>query len=115
MIASFARQKVVRLRGTKMTDRYDNEVIDWTAPAKKTIESVTVVPIGGSETFDVAGGRRVTRWQLNTDMGADILPDDRIEYAGDTYDIDGGVPEHPSPSGRLDHLEVMLKRVESHG
>jgi hypothetical protein len=111
MIASFARQSVTRLRGTETTDRYGDPIVDWTAPDRRTIEPVTMTPIPGTETFDAAGRRLVTRWELHANSDADIRDRDRIEHNGTEYDIDGAVQLFPSPTGNLDHLEIMLKRV----
>jgi hypothetical protein len=110
MIASFARQTVTRLRAAETTDRYGNtDRDDWTAPDTLDVSPVTVEPIAGSETFDSAGGRLHTRWLLHADADADIATGDRIDWQGVTYDIDGAVQIFSSPSGRLKHVEVMLR------
>jgi hypothetical protein len=110
MIASFARQTVTRLRAATGTDSYNNPIVDWGDPDPLDISPVIVQPISGSETFDTQGGVLVSRWSLHADADADIADGDRIVYGDDTYDIDGAVQVFPSPSGRLGHVEVMLKR-----
>lgn len=111
MIASFAAQKVTRLRGKTTEDDYGNPDIDWDDPDTKSIDPVTVGPVSGSETFDEQGQKLVSRWMLHAESGADITDDDRIEHNGIQYDIDGAVQVYRSPTGKLDHLEIMLKRV----
>jgi hypothetical protein len=120
MIASFARQSVTRLRAAETTDRYGNPSLDWSDPDEKTIQAVTVEPLGGSGAsgaaavmFDSEGGKLISRWNLHADSTADINTGDRIKYGGIIYDIDGAVFSQPSPSGRLDHLEILLKRTDS--
>jgi hypothetical protein len=115
VIASFAAQTVTRQRAGETTDRYGNTIYDWDAPDALEITPVTVEPVAGSETFDAAGGKLHTRWSLHADSAADIMTGDRISYEGTEFDIDGAVQRFPSPSGRLDHLEVLLRRRETTG
>jgi len=110
--ATFAREVIRVQRATIAVDTYERKTYDWTnLAADFEIQRCTVQPIAGSEMFDTAGQQVISRWRVAAPGNPDIRDDDRIIHAGETYDIDGAVRQWPSPSGRLAHAEIMLKRV----
>lgn len=108
-----ARVTVTRLRGSTGTDDYGNPILDWDNPDQLDIALCQIDPIPGTDTFDADGKRVLARWNLDAPTGSDITDDDRISHGGNVYDIDGTVRHQPSPTGRLDHLEMVLKRLEA--
>lgn len=113
-IASFAQATVTVQRATVTTDRYGRETRDWSnLEAEFDLSGCSVQPMVGAETFDAAGGRVVSRWHFSAPgRDADVQSTDRIVYDGDTFEVDGSVRRWLSPSGRLGHVEAILKRVE---
>lgn len=105
---SFHNQSVEVLGGAGTTDRYGNDVTDWSSPTAATVEGCRLVPVPGDEVLD-----RVTRrWVLFAPLDAAITATSRVRWAGVTYDVDGEVRRWTSPSGALAHLEADLSRVE---
>lgn len=106
-------QTVTRLRATTTTDRYENEVLDWTAPARLDIDDVAVQPRARTET--TAEGRTlvVSGWWLCSRPGVDIDLEavDRIEFGDLVLEVDGEVARWPDPSGGVHHVEAALRRV----
>lgn len=43
-------QQVTRLRATTTTDRYENEVLDWSDPDRLDVDDVSVQPRARTET-----------------------------------------------------------------
>ncbi len=108
---SWHRDTVTRLRAATTTDRYGNETHDWSTPDELPITGCDVQPLAGPE--DTVDRQQVTRrWVLFAPAAADITAADRIRWDGDDYDIDGEVRPWRSPTGRLDHIEADLVRVE---
>jgi hypothetical protein len=93
-------------------DSYGDTYVDWSAPDEKAVHGCHLDPLPGTETFDVDGHQMVSRWNLFAPKDSDIREQDRIKYASDVYDVDGTIQHYRSFSGRLDHLEVILKRLE---
>ena len=110
MFTGLMTQTAVRLRGTPVTDPYSGEEtgVDWSNPDRLVLPRVSVQPVAGNEvTFDRA--TVVSRWWLWVPGRPDVTAYDRIEFEGESYDVDGDVLPWP---GRLAHTQVMLKRTE---
>lgn len=109
MFVSFATESVVRRRAQRVPDGLDWRD-DWDDPIEDEIPGWTIQPIDSEETFDAAGGRTLSRWRALGPGNADVRAGDRIEWRGDEYEIDGEPLHRTSPSGRLTHCELILKR-----
>lgn len=96
----------VRQRATSTTDRYGNDVLDWTTPAEVTI-SCTIQPADSSENV-VDRDTVVTRYRLFCAPGTDVVSSDRLVWRGRTFEVDGDLEEH-SRKGTPHHLEAFLR------
>lgn len=112
MLPWIASQTVTRLRGTSSTDGYNDAVVDFTDPDRLTIDACSVQPVAGDE-FNQARDAITTRWKWFGQPDADVTSEDRIEFRGDVYDIDGSVLQWDDTTGSdLDYQSAVLKRVE---
>lgn len=94
------------LRGTTSEDDFGNDEVDWSSPATTSVEHCAVQPEQGLEVID---GRQltVTRWRLFAPHGTDLVSTDRVEYAGDVYEVDG---EPQRWDGRRGYVTALLTR-----
>lgn len=104
---------VTRLRGTPVEDPYSGEETDtdWSAPDRLLIPQAEVQPLQGQMDPALTFDRETvtTRYWLYAPGAPDVLDTDRLEYAGEVYEIDGDVQRWVG--GRLSHLQAMLKKV----
>jgi hypothetical protein len=112
MIITLQTITIVRA-GTK-TDRYGNTVADWSTATRRTADRVSVQP--SSQTETPAGNRDpvITVWRILSDHGVDIdvLPPDRIEWDGATFEVAGEVGRFRDPfTGGVDHVEFAMRKV----
>lgn len=105
---------VTRLRAPLVVDKYSGEEIrrDWSRPAdvdRLTVTNASVQPEQGSE--EAQGDRELIadRWRLWAEGRPDITDQDRIEWAGVPYEIDGHVGVWDDAF--LPHVTCLLKRV----
>lgn len=96
----------------QMVDRRGTLVADW-ANAQRTAlpdccmqERSTVRDLDG-RTLSVSEG-----FVLFAPPGADVQAGDRIEFNGNTFEVDGIPADWPCRSGRISHVEVPLSRWE---
>ncbi|MFI5839452.1 head-tail adaptor protein [Catenuloplanes sp. NPDC051500] len=102
------RDLITRLRAPLAGDGYGNERPDWSA-ATSTPYPADVQP--ASSTEDVVDEQRtVTRWRVWLPRTADLLASDRIEWDGQTYEVEGDV-ERWKVRGWLHHLEAVMIKV----
>jgi hypothetical protein len=69
-----------------------------------------VQPVVGAENT-VGRDTIVSRWQLFAPADADLTATDRVEFNGDTYEVDGEVQRWDFPP--LSHLTALLRRSHS--
>lgn len=107
----FATQTIDRLRATVTVDARNNAVEDWETPDVLSIEGCNVQP---GMTMEELVNRDTTliQWTVLAPPDADVRPNDRIDYRGIEYEIDGMPAAQPSPTGALNHLVILLKRWE---
>ncbi|ALY09966.1 head closure Hc1 [Arthrobacter phage Pumancara] len=107
---SFARQTLVRLRPTEISD-HGNVTYDYTNPAEFPINGCIVQPTTSSE---VSANRSatLTQYLVQAPASADIRDNDHFRYAGKEYQIVGEVQIQPSPTGALDHATFTMNRWE---
>lgn len=110
MFPGLMTQSATRLRATPIEDPYSGETTgeDWSTPDRLTVSPASTQPVQSGE---VTFGRDTftARWWLWTPGHPDIKGRDRIEYAGEVYEIEGDVMQWP---GRLAHTQLMLKKVD---
>ena len=118
MFTGLMTQSATRLRAALIEDPYSGEDTkpDWgspgrppkTPPDRLIIEKASIQPVqSGEVTFD--RDTFTARWWLWCPGHPDINGRDRIEYAGEFYEIEGDVMQWP---GRLPHTQLMLKKVD---
>lgn len=107
----FHRDTITVLRAELVTDAYNNEVFDWPNAARTDVSGCRVQPDRGTDnTLDREA--ITTRWRLFAPAGTDLLATDRVEHQGVVYVVEGSVEDWPSPTGRLAHIEALLRRTD---
>ena len=113
MLPSFCKQSVTRIRpGT--TEFRGSDIPSW-APDKVSELIITGCSMQPASTMLSEDGRVLGITDLYTLFAppdSDIRAGDRIRFNDKVYTIDGDVRVQPSASGRLDHLNITLKRYQ---
>ena len=111
MLPSFCRDTVTRIRpGTK--DSRGTKIPDWDNATLAEIKGCSMQPASTSLSEDGRVLGITDTYTLFAPPDADIKAGDHIEFRSRTYEIDGDVRVQPSATGRLDHLNITLKRYE---
>jgi len=97
-------------RATTADDGYGNAEPDWDNATATAVPGCSVQPLAGTELLQ---GRDtvVTRWTVWAPPETDLVATDRVEWAGETYDVDGDVQRWDFPP--LSHLVALLRRGEN--
>jgi hypothetical protein len=104
-------QQVITVRRASTTeDDYGNSEPDWETAATTTVSGCNVQALTGAEQT-VGRDTIVSRWQVFAPPSADVTGTDRVEWAGDTYEVDGEVQRMDFPP--LSHLYFFLRRSHS--
>lgn len=95
--------------GTKPVDYGTGTQPDWTVPpaTRTTVTGCSVQPAPASE-FTIDRDTFTTRWQVYAPSSIDVSPLDRIEWQGDTYEVDGDPLRWDF--GSLSHVVLTLRR-----
>ncbi|OOB90293.1 hypothetical protein [Rathayibacter sp. VKM Ac-2630] len=109
MLPSFARMVIIRKRYPKINDQ-GTLVPDYSqAPDVETIAGCWLEPITSTEVTDdrlaVATG-----YQVVAPAAADVNAEDRVQYAGADFEVEGEPMRVPSPTGALAHTQFVLRR-----
>jgi len=107
---------VTVLRPNVVTDRYNSERFDWTAPGRTVVDGVNVQPTIMTESTTEPRYQTVSGWRLVSRAGADIdlRATDRVELQdGTVCEVVGEVARWPHPirPNLVHHVEVDLQRV----
>lgn len=106
----FGNHTVVRVRPALVPSDYGTGMVaDWSDTDRKTIKGCSVQPAPADE-FTVDRDSVTTRWQAWLPHPADVEATDRIEWNGDTYEVDGEPLVWDFPP--LHHTVVNLQRSE---
>lgn len=111
MLPSFCNQRVLRIRpGT--TEERGSVIFDWSEDKvdKAYIEGCSVQPASTSLSEDGRVLGISDLYTLFAPPDADIEAGDHIEFNGKTFEIAGEVRVQPSATGRLNHIQVTLRR-----
>lgn len=109
MLPSFCNQTVTRIRpGT--TESRGSVIFDWTQVKKLDIVGCSMQPASTSLSEDGRVLGISDLYTLFAPPDADIQAGDRIEFDGKTFEVAGEVRVQPSATGRLDHIQVTLRR-----
>lgn len=108
MLQQLLRDTVTIVRAPLISGPYNSSTYDW-ANATRTTAAASVHPVSSTE--DVVQQQRTeTRWKLYLDPYADLAATDRVEWDGDSYEVDGEVERHKA-RGLLHHQSAVLTRV----
>lgn len=108
-------QTVTRIRAGLIADPYSGEATkrDWPNASRVNLTHVQVAPASSTDVQTSDGTRVVTAvslWSLAVDL--DVLAQDRIEVAGEVWEVDGEGARWVSPyTGREFGAEFPLRRV----
>lgn len=102
---------VTVLRAPFVTER-GTTVRDWEAAETWEIAGCNVQPSSTSRDFEGRALQVEDSWTLYAPEGADIAAGDRIGYDGSLFEVDGEPMARRSPTGRISHVQVQLKRWE---
>ena len=97
------------LRGTASTDRYENTILNWTSPRRRT----ALARVAQRSRVEENDGReaRVTGWVCYLPAGTDVTALDRIQWDGLTFEVKG-VPNRAFDRHQEHHIELDLELVE---
>lgn len=107
-------QSAVRVRAGTKTDRGGNTVPDWSNPDRLTVAGLNVQPTSQSENVDEQRTAAITGYRVQSSEGTapDIRATDRIEWAGQTFEVDGEVAVWPRLfSDAVHHIEFVMVRA----
>lgn len=111
MTISYHRDTVTVLRASLVDDGYGNDVPDWSAATRTDVTGCRLQPEQAGE-YTLDREAVTTRWRLFAPAGTDLRATDRVEHAGEVYEVEGDPERWPSPTGRLAHVEARLRRTE---
>lgn len=86
------------------------EYRDWTNATSHTVARVQITAQASTRDFDGRVESVTDRRTLRASYDADIAVGDRIEWNGDTYEVDGEVFHTKSPTGRVSSTRCSLVR-----
>lgn len=103
------RDRIIRQRGTAVAGAYGSpDEVSWTTPQEEPYPAVVVAP---SSTEDVALAQRVeASYLVQVYPGADVLPTDRVVWAGETFEVTGGI-EKLAAFGWVHALRFGIRQV----
>ena len=102
---------VTRLRGTRVDDGYGGERIDWTTPARLTIQGCGIAPLVEDEQNQAGQSAAIEAWTLYAPW-SDIRFDDRIDSPHGLFEVDGDPGLWESPyTGRRPGMTVRLRKI----
>lgn len=108
---SFHRDTVTILRAGMVDDGYGNQTPDWSAPSRADVAGCRLQPLP-VEDYTLDREAVTTRWRLFAPAGTDLRATDRVEHQDEVYEVEGDPERWPSPTGRLAHVEALLRRTE---
>lgn len=94
---------------SKPADYGNATELDWTNTTRTETDGWSVQPAPSDE-FTIDRDTFTTRWLAYGPPSVDVSAFDRIEWQGDTYDIDGDVMRWSF--GALSHVVINLRRSE---
>lgn len=103
-------QTVIVLRATSSDDAFGNPAYDWANARRTRYSGVSLQPIADFAPSSETAVRQtvVNRWRLRAHSTIDLRSTDRIEYAGDVYEVDGEVQTYGiAPGG---YTTALLER-----
>ncbi len=97
-------------RATVADDALGNETRQWGTATSTVVPGCYVYPVRGDEQT-VGRQTVVSRWGLVAELTTDLEATDRVEWDGDTYDVDTEVQRWDDSA--LPSLTALLRRSHS--
>lgn len=109
-------QSAVRVRAGEKTDRGGNTVPDWSDAAvqRLSVGGLNIQPATQTETVDEMRNEVITGYRVQSAEGTapDFRALDRIEWRGETYEVDGEVASWPELfTDTVHHVEFVMRRT----
>jgi hypothetical protein len=105
-------ETVTRLRGSLVENRYGDDEWDWSDPAELDITGCAVAPRDSTEDHDQGRQAVLVGFTVYAPAGTEILPTDRLEVRGDTWEVDGEPGVWVSPFTEVEEgVEIRTRRV----
>lgn len=109
-------QTAVRVRAGTRMDRGGNTVPDWSpsAVSSLTVTGLNIQPNQQYESVGVDRNAVVTGYKVQSAEGTapDITAADRIQWMGDTFEVDGEVARWPELfADTVHHIEFVMVRA----
>ena len=98
----------VEVRRAPMVESRGTQVRDWSQASSHELHGCSVQPASTSSDMDGREGQVTDRWHLFAQPGADIKAGDRVEFAGQSFEVDGAPFEWKSPTGRVSNIQAHL-------
>lgn len=111
MLPSFCNESVVIVRAP-IVDMRGTQCPDWAHATEHAVRGCHVAPSSTSSQRGEAREPLASDAVLYAPEGADIDPRDRVRWRGGLYEVDGRPMPRTSPTGRVSHTVVPLKRWE---
>ena len=111
MLPSFATQSIT-VRRAPLVDDHGAEVRDWDGDVDDhTVTGCSIQPLTGAE---ILANRNAVQaqWRVYAPAGADVEATDHVAFGGHDYEVVGEPLRWQSPTGTLDHVELLLNRWE---
>lgn len=106
------REQVTVTRPATTTDRYGDQVADWSSTTDTVVEECIVAPGPSGELADARAGV-VTAITVYMPAGIDVAAHDRLVVRGAIYDVEGTPAVWSSPfTSWAPGVEVQARRVE---
>lgn len=102
----------IRVHSTSGTDAYNNPVGSWAAPATTYVYGIA--PKTPEEQHEAGRDPVIKGWTLYAPATVTLAARDRVDYDGDTYEVEGdpAVWTNGPYSGDTPGLVAHLKRAE---
>lgn len=107
MLPSFCNDTVTIWRAP-LKDSRGTQVRDWTNAESHEVAGCSFQPTGTKTDFEDTRQNVTIRATLYLPPEADIEADDRVEFRGTRYGMNGGVLPWTSPTGAVSHLVCQL-------
>lgn len=107
-------QTAVRVRAGEKTDRGGNTIPDWSTPNRLMVTGLNIQPNTQTETADEQRNAVITGYRVQSAEGTapDIEAADRIEWMGETFEVDGEVARWPGLfTDSVHHIEFVMRRA----
>ena len=109
MLPTWATHAVTIIRPATTTSR-GTTIPDWTHATETSVSGCSVQPAATSLSQDGRVLGIEDGWTAYIPPGTDVKEGDRVKWNGDVYVINGAPRAWTSPTGRVTHIALNLRR-----